>query len=151
MTNRIGKLCIAAAVMLFLVMHSCLCVFALVPDLQRKCSVTFTMNYNGAPIEGGTLQMYRIATWTVRNGAYDFKWTYELSGAGLNLAEKNSETFARHVSMLVESLSLPAIERPVDANGKAVFDNLECGLYVVYQTQPPKQAEEDFAHYRAGA
>ena len=135
MKNRIENLCIAAAVTIFLVMSSCFCTFAAVPDLQRKCSVTFSMVYNGEPVKGGNLKMYRIATWTVRNGAYDFKWTYELADAGLNLADKDSEVFARHVSMLIESRSLPAIERRIDKDGKASFSDLDCGLYVVYQTE----------------
>ena len=133
--NRIGKLCLAAAVAILLVLHCCVCAFALVPDLQRKCSVTFTLNYNNVPVAGGNLKMYRIATWTVRNGAYDFKWVSELADAGLNLADKDSEVFARHVSMLVESLSLPAAEQQIGEDGKAVFSDLDCGLYVVYQTK----------------
>lgn len=140
--NRIAALCLAAAVMLLVLLNSFLpAAAAVTPDLQRKCSVLFTFTYREMPLVGGNLKMYRIADWTERNGAYDFTWVPELADAGLNLVDKDSEVFARHVSLLIESRSLPAIERAVNENGQAAFKNLDCGLYVVYQTQAPKGYE----------
>ena len=37
--------------------------------------------------------------------------------------------------MLVESRSLPAITEQIGADGTVTFSNLDCGLYVVYQTE----------------
>lgn len=136
--NRIGKLCIAVAVTILLVMSSCLCAFAAVPDLTRKCSVTFNMAQNGTPIPGGSLKMYRIAAWTSKGGAYTFEWTKELADSGLDLNDYGSEVFARRIFMLVESRSLPAVSSEIGDDGVVTFSNLDSGLYVVYQTEPAK-------------
>lgn len=136
--NRIGKLCIAVAVTIFLVMSTCLCAFAAVPDLTRKCSVTFNMAQNGTPIPGGSLKMYRIAAWTSKGGVYTFEWTKELADSGLDLNDYGSEVFARRIFMLVESRSLPAVSSEIGDDGVVTFSNLDSGLYVVYQTEPAK-------------
>ena len=107
--NRICSICLAAVVVFLLLASSCMCAFAAVPDFDRKCSITFTMAYNGSPISGGSLKMYRIAKWELMDNSYGFEWVPELADAGLPLSQAGTEDFARRVFMLVESRSLPAV------------------------------------------
>lgn len=139
--NRIRKLCLAVLFVTLLLSQILPCAHAAAPDLSRKCSVTFSMAYNGVPLTGGSLKMYRIAAWVDRGGDYTFEWVPELADAGLDLNDYGSEVFARRISMLVESRSLPAVTSAIGADGVVVFSGLDCGLYVVYQTEAPEGFE----------
>ena len=134
--NRIGKLCLAAAVTVLLVLSLCLSAFGMAPDLQRKGSVTFTMAYNSIPIPGGALSMYRIATVMELAGDLHYTWVPELNDSGLLLSKRDTEVFADRISMLIDSRSLPSVTKTIDDHGKVSFTDLECGLYVVYQRTP---------------
>ena len=137
--NRIGKVCLAAAVVLLILASTFLCSFAAtVPDFDRKCSVTFTMAYNGTPIPGGSLKMYRIASYAYMDNSYGYQWVPELADSGLSFTQAGTEEFARRIFMLVESRSLPAMQKLIGKDGTVTFSNLDTGLYVVYQTEPAK-------------
>lgn len=135
--NRIGKVCLAAVVVLFVLMSTFTCTFAAVPDFDRKCSITFTMAYNGEPISGGSLKMYRIASYAFMDNSYGYKWVPELEDCGLSFTRAGTEEFARRIFMLVETRSLPAMQKLIGKDGTVTFGNLDTGLYVVYQTEPP--------------
>ncbi len=134
--NRIAELCLAAAFTIFLILSTCVIAFAAVPNLDRMCTATFTIENDGKPVSGGDLVMYRIAQWEFRDNSYGFVWVPELEDSGLELKDKYTELFARRVSMLVDSRSLLGVTQQIDANGTAKFTDLPCGLYVVYQTRP---------------
>lgn len=140
--NQTVRIAFAVVAVAFLLTSACFCVFAAEPiDLSQKCSITFTMSYNGTPLTGSVLKIYRIASWAVHDGGYSFEWVSELADAGLDLRDKDSEVFARHVSMLIESRSFPAFSSMVGPSGKTTFSELDSGLYVVYQTEAPKGYE----------
>ena len=135
-SDRVGKLCLAAAVTVLLLLSLCLSAFAAAPDLDRKGSLTFTMAYNSIPIPGGKLNIYRIATVMELAGDLHYAWTPELADSGLQLSKYATAVFADRISMLVDSRSLPAASNTIDDHGKVSFTDLECGLYVVYQRTP---------------
>ncbi len=139
--NRIGKLCLAAVVALLVLMSTVMCAFAAAPDFDRKCSITFTMAYNGEPISGGSLKMFRIAGYAYMDYSFGYVWVPELADAGLSFTDAGTEEFARRVFMLVESRSLPAVQKLIGKDGTVMFGNLDTGLYVVYQTEPAKGFE----------
>lgn len=135
--NRIGKLCLAAAVTILLLVNMFACVFAVEsPDFDRKCSITFTMAYDGKPLSGGSLKLYRIAYFVRMDYSYGYEWVPELADCGLSFSQAGTEEFARRIFMLVESRSLPAVQKLIGKDGTVTFGNLEAGLYVVYQTEP---------------
>lgn len=105
-----------------------------VPDVDRSCSLTIRMEWEGEPLSGGTLTLCRVGTVREYDGNYDFALIDELSGSGISLEDLNDPDLARELAKLAEEKSLESVTAPI-SEGKAVFEDLATGLYVVTQNR----------------
>lgn len=110
------------------------------PDLTRKGSVTFTMDYEGTALNGGFLTITRVGTIVEKNGEYQYELLSSLGG-GPALDDLESPLLAQELARMAKEKNLP-VKKARIRNGQAVFANLELGLYLV--TQSAAEATDGF-------
>lgn len=113
------------------------------PDTDRSCSLTIGMDWEGEPLDGGSLTLCRVGTIVEDDGDYHFALLPELGGGVLTEEELNAPDTARTLAEKSAELSLYTVTAPI-SEGKAVFEALATGLYVVTQ----KEATEGYAAIR---
>ena len=111
-----------------------------VPDLSRKGSITITMTYNGEPVPGGTLALYRVGIVQENDGNYTFEPVTALQSVitkfGDIQSRKLAETLAKAVAEREDEEKKEIFdERTADIGrcGIAKFCGLEPALYLVVQ------------------
>ena len=106
------------------------------PDLTQKGSLTFAMESGGELLDGGSLNLYRIASLdSVTEDRYDFRLREELSEAGATLDTDALWDGAQAERLLAQSkdaLKEQYLSAPIIV-GQAEFTDLEVGLYLVWQ------------------
>ena len=137
MRNRIAVLLTVLAVMLFLTVPISA---QELPDPQRTGSLTLWLAFDGHPLDGGSLTLYRVGELSVTDGNAGFLPVRELEG-GPALTELNDPGLARELAALAQSRNLSGIQAEI-LMGWVTFAPLEPGLYVV--TQEHAQATEGF-------
>lgn len=114
-------------------------VSALAQDENKKGTITVEMKYSGEAISGGTLTVYRVGEATEENGKYkfhkseairDFDVDFDLDDSGINDPE-----LADAIAAFVETNHLSAYADAENQAGKAVFTDLDLGLYLIMQTK----------------
>lgn len=105
-----------------------------VPDLNRKGSITFNLEWEGQPLNSGSLTLWQVGRVAVDNADYSYVPVDALKNANVSLEELESPELARALAGLVKDKGLMGLKAPVQ-NGKAVFRELEPGLYLVTQEQ----------------
>ena len=101
-------------------------------DLSRNGSITFSMQYEEQPMNGGYLSIYQVGTIDKQSGKLLFSFIEELADSGLSLTNLNDAKLAEQLADLVAKSSLSAKREPID-NGKVTFLNLKPGLYLITQ------------------
>ena len=109
-----------------------------VPDLTRKGSIAFCMDWEGEPLTGGTLTMYRVGDIVEDDGNYSFAAVPGLKNQVPD--DLNDPALAASMVAAAENAGLESITVSVE-NGEAVFTDVAPGLYVVIQ----KKAAEGFS------
>ena len=137
MRNRIAVFLTALAATLFLTVPISA---QELPDPQRHGSLTLWMAFDGQPLNGGSLTLYRVGALSVTNGNAGFLPVKELED-GPDLTELNDPGLALELAALAQSRNLPGIREEI-LMGWVTFSPLEPGLYVV--TQKHAQATEGF-------
>lgn len=137
MRNRIAVLLTVLAVMLFLTVPISA---QELPDPQRTGSLTLWLAFDGQPLDGGSLTLYRVGELSVTDGNAGFLPVRELED-GPALTELNDPGLARELASLAQSRNLSGIQEEI-LMGWVTFSPLEPGLYVV--TQQQSQATEGF-------
>ena len=97
-----------------------------VPDPDQKGSICFSMDWEGEPMDGGSLTVYRVGDIAEDDGDYTFTLVRDLKGTGVTLDGEVQKLAAA-------AKALPPITADIK-NGKAVFNDLVPGLYVVTQS-----------------
>ena len=113
-----------------------------IPDPGKMGSITFTMAWNGENLDSGSLTMYRVGDIRETENGFGFALIAELEDSRLSLEDLSDPELAQSLCVLAKERQLPAITAPIE-NGKAVFDDLLPGLYVVTQTE--EEASEGFS------
>ena len=103
-----------------------------IPDPQRPGSLTLAMNWNGQPLNAGAITAYQVGQIAVLEGGYDFALIPQLADGGVALELDDPDT-AGALALLVGEREVPAITAPIQ-KGKAMFENLTPGLYLILQT-----------------
>ena len=109
-----------------------------VPDLTQKGSIAFCMDWEGVPLNGGTLTMYRVGDIVEDDGDYSFAAVPGLKNPVPD--DLNDPALAASMVAAAENAGLESITVSVE-NGEAVFTDVAPGLYVVIQ----KKAAEGFS------
>lgn len=103
-----------------------------VPDLSKKGSITFVMNMDDVLLDGGRLNLYKVADIIEVNGNYGFRLIDALWGADVDLDKLTDPAVADRLLTLAKAARLPAVTVPI-AEGRAAFPDLSAGLYLVWQ------------------
>lgn len=110
------------------------------PD--RDCSLILQMQFGGMPLHTGSLTIYRVGEVYAYHG-WHFRLVPELSDSGIELDENHLDD--RKLAADLADLALKNNLTGVTANirmGRASFEDLTPGLYVVFQSQ--SQASQGF-------
>lgn len=103
-----------------------------VPDLSRNGSLTFVMELDGIQLDGGTLNLYQVGQIQENDGNYSFRLIDALQGRQLLPEEVNDPALAQDLLTQTRPMNLTKISAPI-SKGKAAFENLPVGLYLVWQ------------------
>ena len=109
-----------------------------VPDLTKNGTITLELDWNGEPLNGGSLTMYRVGDIVENDGNYSFACVAAIGSVSLD--DLNDPELAVALSEAAISAGLEAITVPI-ADGTARFTDVAPGLYVVVQDE----ATEGFA------
>lgn len=100
-----------------------------VPDLSKNGSLTFDMHLNGALLDNGNLNLYKVGEIAENNGDYFFQL---IDGRAITQEKQIDENLASEMLTLAKELLSTKLTTPIK-DGKAVFTDLAVGLYVVWQ------------------
>ena len=114
---------------------------AKVVELDRACSLTFQMEYDGKMLNSGSLTICRVAD-VMNLGSWHFDLIPELSDSGLSLQNLSDPALASALADLVVEKQL-VTEVAYIRSGKASFSDLTVGLYVVMQKEDQASAGYD--------
>lgn len=105
------------------------------PDPERPASLTFVMEFDGEPLEGGSLTLYRVGG--IGPDGDRFLLVEPLLADGPALEDLQDPALAAQLNDLAHSRGLVPLTVAI-AGGRARFEGLEPGLYVVCQ-QPGEE------------
>lgn len=105
-----------------------------VPDEDKKGTVTVEMKYDGTAVQGGTLTAYKVGEVKEDDGNYSFVKTAAMEGFAGSYEDIGSAELAEAVAAFVEQEKISACATAENENGKAVFSDMELGLYLIVQT-----------------
>lgn len=103
-----------------------------VPDYDRLGSISVTMTYQGEPVSGGSLLLYRVADVAENNGDYFFRYVEALADCDIPLTDLTAQV-AEDLAEVVEDQGLRGSVAQISKIGQATFDGLEIGLYLLVQ------------------
>ncbi len=108
-----------------------------VPDLDRLGSITVTTRKADAPVQGGSLRLYRVGEVAEADGNYFFRLTGDFASCGESLEhlEAAGDLAARLYSFARQESLTGLAEKELGPEGTATFANLPVGLYLVTQPQ----------------
>lgn len=103
-------------------------------DPNRKCSLTVMMKWNSEPLDSGFLTLYRVGEITSAEGNDFFIPVPELKDSGISLQELSDTQLPQKLEYLAVQTKLDPLRAGIH-NGKAIWDPLQTGLYVVTQVE----------------
>lgn len=116
-----------------------LCCFSVyaheVPDESRTGTITVEMTYNGNAVLGGELTAYRIGEIHEDDGNFSFVKTVAMAEFPQSYEDINSAELAKEIAAFVAQQEIPPYASAQNSDGKAVFADLELGLYLIVQTE----------------
>lgn len=99
-------------------------------DPDKQCSITFLLEFDSTPLEGGKLTLYRVGQ--ISPGGNQFVLVEPLLQDGPDLDNLEDPSLAKTLNELAVEHNLPSYKASV-VDGKAVFSDLKTGVYVVCQ------------------
>ena len=103
-----------------------------VPNLEEPGSITFIVDYENEPVDGGSLTLYRVGDIVEDNGDYGFGLIEKLDEAKPTIDNPEDSQLARELAAKAAEIKLKGITAPIK-EGEAVFTDVKPGLYVVVQ------------------
>lgn len=106
-----------------------------VPDVTRTdCSITVTMLYQGSPVSGGSLTLYKVGEIFEDDGNYSFVPVAALQSRISEFADIQSPELAQTLADYAKEKIVPAITtKLIGTDGTVTFSNLGVGLYLLVQ------------------
>lgn len=113
-----------------------------IPDPGRTGNLTITMNWDGKPLNSGSLSLLQVGTIAQTDGNYSFVLIPPLESTGISLDNLQDPDLARQLASKAAEKKLTPITAEI-VSGSAKFQGLKPGLYVVTQSQ--NQTSDGFA------
>lgn len=104
-------------------------------DESRKGAITLEMEFDGKAVTGGSLTAYRVGQIQVRAEGDRFVPTPAMLAFPGSYEDITSPKLAEEVAAYVEAKRLKSYATVENQDGKAVFSDLELGLYLIVQTE----------------
>lgn len=106
-----------------------------IPNLEENGTITFTVTCGEDKLNGGEMTIYRVGDIVAEDGNYSFSLVEELSESGLSLDNTDDPALAAQLANLAVDAALAGVTAPI-VDGKARFENVMPGLYVVVHSVP---------------
>lgn len=106
-----------------------------------KGSITVLMEYNSKAVTGGTLSAYRVGEIREDNGNYSFTAAAGMEGFGGSFDNISAPELMEAVAAYVEAEGISAYATAENRQGRAAFDGLPLGLYLIVQTKASQDYE----------
>lgn len=119
------------------------------PDLSREDgSIYAAMNYDGQPVGGGSLTLYRVGDVQESDGDYSFVLTEEFAGGSALLPDNEVKRYgegegeisysdlAADLAAHASANGLSGTTVTIGNDGKIEFTGLKMGLYLIVQNTP---------------
>lgn len=106
-----------------------------VPDVNRQGSIGIAMRYNGSPVAGGTLTLYRTGDILENDGNYGFVLSEQFAEAGISLDSVQSPETAKKLALFAKQHSITGQTGTISSDGKLEFEKLQPGLYLLVQSK----------------
>lgn len=106
-----------------------------VPDESRMGTVTVDMVYDGRAVKGGALTAYRVGQIQEDKGDYRFVKTADMEALPGSYEDISSPKLAEDVAAFVREHGVSAYKTAENTEGKALFTDMELGLYLIAQTK----------------
>ena len=107
-------------------------------DLDREGSLQLRCMYDGKPVAGGDLRLYRVADVEQKDGDYYFHLLERFGGNKLVQKDLDSPGLAGRLASSSGLRDLEYRSAVFDANGKASFSAVKPGLYLLGQSRAAK-------------
>ena len=104
------------------------------PDPDRNGSLTLVMEREGQKLSTGTLTICRVGQIVFEEDVWKFTLLPQLQDSDVSLEDLNDAQLPKQLEQLAKEKALPCITAPIQ-DGKAVFADLETGLYLVIQEE----------------
>lgn len=105
------------------------------PELGRRGSISVTMTYEGEPVTGGTLTLYRVGELSGENGGCRFVFTGDFAACEDALENLESSELAERLRTYAVAKGLNGAKREIKEDGTALYSDLELGLYLMVQEE----------------
>ena len=107
-----------------------ICAFAdTIPEGNQIGSLWVEIGYDGTPVAGGSLTLHKVAE--ITDGG--FLLNSQFSGSGAELDDIQSPSVAEVLADYAVKCGYAGVTKQIDAEGVAVFPELEAALYLVVQ------------------
>ena len=103
-------------------------------DHNRTGSISVGMAYHGQSVPGGNLTLYKVAD--VNRDDAVFVYTDSFSACQMPLEDLQDPMLALELEAIARELELVGTTKIIDEHGRAEFDGLTIGLYLLVQTEP---------------
>lgn len=113
-------------------------------DPGRKASLTVELVYTGEdasyPLKGAVIELYQVASLVTEGGGAFYDTADAFAGSGLDftgMTAKESAQAAEKLAQLVKKEGIrPLASARTDADGRALFTDLDPGIYLGIQASP---------------
>ena len=109
-----------------------------IPDATRKGSISVTLKDGNTTVSGGTLTLYKVGEVTEDDGNYSFELLEEYKASGVTFENLGTEQAVKDLAEYAKKRTTGQKTEKIDNSGKAVFLDLEIGLYLIAQEEPAK-------------
>ena len=103
-----------------------------VPQADIPGSIEMTVRYDGKTVGGGSMTCIKVGEVYESDGNYAFRRVLD----GKELTDIQSAEYAKDLAAFAKDNSLSGQTRTIGEDGKASFENLEIGLYLLVQDTP---------------
>ena len=104
-----------------------------VPDLNRQGSIRISMRYDGSPVSGGEMTLYRVGDIHEDDGNYSFVLSQDFVSSGISLENLQSASVAKEAAAFASKQGITGSTKQIGSDGQVIFEKLELGLYLAVQ------------------